>query len=410
MPPGFAPTGRWVALDAMRGLAALLVVLYHLRWNWHGYGLVPVRHGFYAVDFFFALSGFVMAATYGGMHTSGDFVRFVIKRAGRLLPLHFAALAAFVALELSFALAVRAGLPLGRPVFAGFTGVAPLLAQATMTFGLIPGLDWLWNHPCWSIAVEFWTYILFGSTVLALRRGRPVLWTALSGLGLAAVALSSEGLAATSGPAIFRCLLSFFLGTLVHAAYLRLRASGMSLGTNVQITATALALTVASISSASAASLVIPFAFAGMVLCLAFDEGGLAQVLSARALGRLGDLSFSIYLVHVPVWFAVEGALRLGVAAGATWLLPDASAAIPVMVSPLGSALAADALVLAYVGLALGVSSWTHRRIEVPARLWSRHVADQIGQAAPTGDVPQRPRPAWLLSQLAAVLPMRAPQ
>jgi hypothetical protein len=408
MPPGSAPAGRWVALDAMRGLAALLVVLYHLRWNWHGYGLLPVRHGFYAVDFFFVLSGFVMAATYGGMRTSRDLVRFVIKRAGRLLPLHFAALAAFVALELCFALADRTGLPSGRPVFTGFTGVAPLLAQATMTFGLIPGLDWLWNHPCWSIAVEFWTCILFGLTVLALRRRRLVLWAALSGLGLVAVALSSEGLAATSGPAIFRCLLSFFLGTLVHAAYVRLRSSGVSLGTNIQIAATALALTVASSPSASAASLVIPFAFAGMVLSLAFDEGGLAQVLSARALRRLGDLSFSIYLVHVPVWFAVEGALRLGVGAGATWLLPDAGAAIPVMVSPLGSALATDALAVAYVGLVLSVSSWTHRRIEVPARLWSRRVADLIGQAFPIENAALRLRPAWLLSQLAAILPMRA--
>jgi hypothetical protein len=408
MPPGSAPAGRWVALDAMRGLAALLVVLYHLRWNWHGYGLLPVRHGFYAVDFFFVLSGFVMAATYGGMRTSRDLVRFVIKRAGRLLPLYFAALAAFVALELSFALADRAGFSSGRPVFAGFTGVMPLLAQATMTFGLIPGLDWLWNHPCWSIAVEFWTCILFGLTVLALRRRRLVLWAALSGLGLVAVALTPEGLAATSGPAIFRCLLSFFLGTLMHAAYVRLRASGMSPGTNIQIAATALALTVASSPSTSAASLVIPFAFAGMVLSLAFDEGGLAQVLSARALRRLGDLSFSIYLVHVPVWFAVEGALRLGVAAGATWLLPDAGAAIPVMVSPLSSALATDALAVAYVGLVLNVSSWTHRRIEVPARLWSRRVADLIGQAVPIENAALRLRPAWLLSQLAAMLPMRA--
>ncbi|MDN3571900.1 acyltransferase family protein [Methylobacterium longum] len=408
MLPGYAPAGRWVALDAMRGLAALLVVLYHLRWNWHGYGLLPIRHGFYAVDFFFVLSGFVMAATYGGMRTPGDLVRFTIKRAGRLLPLHFAVLAAFVALELTFALADRAGFPSGRPVFSGFTAVAPLLAQATMTFGLIPGLDWLWNHPCWSIAVEFWTYMLFGLTVLALRRGRLVLWAALSGLGFAAVVLSSEGLAATSGPAIFRCLLSFFLGTLVHAAYQRLRNSGATLGTRTQIAAMALALTVVSFPSASAASLVIPFAFAGMVLCLAFDEGGLAQVLSTRTLGRLGELSFSIYLVHVPVWFAVEGLLRLGVGVGQTWLLPDAGAAIPVMVSPLGSALAADALAAAYVGLVLAVSAWTHRRIEGPTRDWSRHVAERIDWTASDEAVPAGLKPALLLSRLTAVLPLRA--
>jgi peptidoglycan/LPS O-acetylase OafA/YrhL len=391
---------RWVALDALRGLAALLVVLYHLRWDWHGYGLVPVRHGFYAVDFFFVLSGFVMAATYGGLRTPGDLVRFTIKRAGRLLPLHFAVLAAFVAIEAVFALASCAGIPSGRPTFSGFTGLGPLFAQATMTFGLIPGLDWLWNHPCWSIAVEFWTYMLFGLTTLALRRGRLLLWASLSALGLAAVALSPEGLAATSGPAVFRCLLSFFLGTLVH--------TGVALGTKTQIAATALALTVASFPSACASSLVIPFAFAGMVLCLAFDESGLAQVLSGRSLGRLGELSFSIYLVHVPVWFAVEGILRLGVGAGATWLLPDASAAIPVMVSPLGSALAADTLAVAYVGLVLAVSAWTHRRIEGPARDWSRHVAERIGRTVSGEAAPPRLKPAWFLSQLSAVLPMRA--
>ncbi len=139
MPPGPYPPGRWMALDAMRGLAALLVVLYHLRWNWHGYDLLPVRHGFYAVDFFFVLSGFVMAATYGTMRTPTDFVCFTIKRAGRLLPLHFAALAGFLLIESLFMLGASAGLPAGRPTFDGFTRLPAFLAQATMTFGLIRG-------------------------------------------------------------------------------------------------------------------------------------------------------------------------------------------------------------------------------------------------------------------------------
>ncbi|MBE7200787.1 MAG: acyltransferase [Parafilimonas terrae] len=85
MSSGSFPLGRCVALDAMRGLAALLVVLYHLRWNWHGYGIVPVRHGFYAVDVFFVLSGFVMAATYGDMRTPSDLIRFALGRLTRPL-------------------------------------------------------------------------------------------------------------------------------------------------------------------------------------------------------------------------------------------------------------------------------------------------------------------------------------
>jgi len=381
MPSETFPPSRWMALDAMRGLAALLVVLYHLRWEWHGYGLVPVRHGFYAVDFFFVLSGFVMAATYGTMRTPTDLLRFTIKRAGRLLPLHFAALAAFLMLECLFMLGNYNGVSVGRPTFSGFTGLPALIAQATMTFGLIPGLDWLWNHPSWSIAVEFWTYVLFGLTVVLLSRGRWWIWTALSALGFAAVALSPEGLAATSGSAVFRCLLSFFLGTLAHTAYIRLRMLDVTPGTLLQIAVTALALTFASFRSDSAASLVIPIGFAAMVVCMAFDEGGLARVLAARPLIRIGELSFSIYLVHVPIWFAVEGALRIGAAAGATWLLPDARQDIPVMVSPLSSTVAADALVVVYLSVVLAVSAWTVRRIETPARLWSRRVAGRVRSA-----------------------------
>ncbi len=225
--------------------------------------------------------------------------------------------------------------------------------------------------------------MLFGLTVLILHRGRPWIWAGLSALGLAVVAVTPEGLAATSGSAIFRCLLSFFLGTLAHTAYVRLRRRDVSPSTLLQIAVTALALTVASFRADSAASLVIPMAFAAMVLCMAFDDGGLARVLSARPLTRIGELSFSIYLVHVPVWFALEGALRIGAAAGATWLLPDAQRVIPVMVSPLGSKGAADALVLVYLGLVLAVSAWTLKSIETPARGWSRRIADRVRSDGP---------------------------
>jgi peptidoglycan/LPS O-acetylase OafA/YrhL len=372
-----AVTDRWIALDAMRGLAALLVVLYHLRWDWHGYDLVPVRHGFYAVDFFFVLSGFVMAATYGTMRTPEDLVRFAIKRAGRLLPLHFAVLAAFVTLELLFGMVAQEGLRAGRSTFVGFTALPALLAQATLTFGLIPGLDWLWNHPCWSIAVDFWTYMLFGLTVLVPRRHRVALWLGLSTLGLAAIASGPDGLTVTSGVAVFRCLLSFFLGALTHVSYAALRSRGVVLGTSLQIATTALALTMAFLPPEDTASLAIPLAFAAMILCQAFDEGGLAEALAVRPLVRLGELSFSIYLVHVPVWFALEGLLRLGAASGVPALLPDAAVAMPGKVSPLGSALAADVLALGYLAAVLAVAAWTQRRIEGPARLWSRRLADR---------------------------------
>ena len=56
------PRSRYVTLDAMRGLAALVVVLFHTS-----VFLGPYRpkFGYLAVDLFFVISGFVLAKRYG---------------------------------------------------------------------------------------------------------------------------------------------------------------------------------------------------------------------------------------------------------------------------------------------------------------------------------------------------------
>lgn len=73
--------GRFVTLDGMRGIAALGVALFH-------YNISQARHGYIAVDFFFALSGFVLCRAYlprwqAGMGTWG----FMKQRVLRLYPL-----------------------------------------------------------------------------------------------------------------------------------------------------------------------------------------------------------------------------------------------------------------------------------------------------------------------------------
>ena len=75
---------RYEILDGLRGVAALLVVAYHLC-ETH-FGLTPahpINHGHLAVDFFFALSGFVIGYAYddrwGKMTTWGFFKRRLIR-------------------------------------------------------------------------------------------------------------------------------------------------------------------------------------------------------------------------------------------------------------------------------------------------------------------------------------------
>ncbi len=56
---------RFIALDSLRGLAALAVMLFHIGdFGWLG-GLDAIQHAWLLVDFFFVLSGFVIAASYG---------------------------------------------------------------------------------------------------------------------------------------------------------------------------------------------------------------------------------------------------------------------------------------------------------------------------------------------------------
>ena len=56
---------RYVILDGLRGVAAMLVVAYHLfETYYHGAPNQPINHGYLAVDFFFVLSGFVIGYAY----------------------------------------------------------------------------------------------------------------------------------------------------------------------------------------------------------------------------------------------------------------------------------------------------------------------------------------------------------
>jgi len=56
---------RYEILDGLRGVAAMLVVAYHLfEIHYHGGPDQPINHGYLAVDFFFALSGFVIGYAY----------------------------------------------------------------------------------------------------------------------------------------------------------------------------------------------------------------------------------------------------------------------------------------------------------------------------------------------------------
>jgi peptidoglycan/LPS O-acetylase OafA/YrhL len=103
------PTFRFAFLDGLRGLAALYVVLFHIRAQFDpGAPLHPfatrsgematvwLAHGHLAVDVFIVLSGFCLmmpVAASPDKHLKGGVAGYLKRRARRILPPCYAALA-----------------------------------------------------------------------------------------------------------------------------------------------------------------------------------------------------------------------------------------------------------------------------------------------------------------------------
>lgn len=168
-------------LDGLRGYAAFVVVLYHLR---HFFGdALPVANGYLAVDLFFVMSGLVIAMTYearlrAGMGVAAFFRRRVI----RLYPVY--------AIGGLLGVAVMLALPEKR-MGAGYA-LSALVSQAAMLpEALVRGADGPFplNPPAWSLFFEIWGNLAFALLVPRL----PTRWLAATvGLALIGYMLGSR--------------------------------------------------------------------------------------------------------------------------------------------------------------------------------------------------------------------------
>ncbi len=115
---------RYLALDTFRGLAAVGVAIFHFRWTHPELSASPMFDRlFNLLDFFFILSGFVLAHVYISKPT--PVVEFAWRRLARLYPLHVFALAMFAVLQVAKLVAEHTGLAMRQHAFDGMnTGAA----------------------------------------------------------------------------------------------------------------------------------------------------------------------------------------------------------------------------------------------------------------------------------------------
>src|SRR5579862_6600339 len=146
---------RLVALDSLRGVCALMVALMHVNSLNHISQATIVQQSWLFVDFFFVLSGFVIAFTYlDRIESRAALIEFAIRRFGRVWPLHAGILLLFVMSEcLKLGLSQVGGLPTHVPAFGGARTLDAIGANLILVHALGLYHVLTWNGPSWSISV-----------------------------------------------------------------------------------------------------------------------------------------------------------------------------------------------------------------------------------------------------------------
>lgn len=374
--PSPAAGERFEALDSWRGICALAVVLFHLNAATHFHAWL--NNGYIAVDFFFVLSGFVIASAYQGrIAQAADFGRFVARRLGRLYPLHLAVLGVYLLLEFQRAY---------QHPGVGFTGERTLPAFFVDLF-LVQGFnayDLTWNMPAWSISVELWTNVAFAG--LALWAGRRLAWVSgamVLGLG-ALVAWRGARFGSISAQETqilkdsLQCVMEFFLGVLGLNLFRFVQLRGWRPPGGLEWVA---------VPAAGAAFAFAPWVegftsaaiFLAVVVLFAFEAGPVSRALKWPLPLMLGTASYSIYLTHS---LYTLGAFHLvgfiGRGLKAEWLVQDEGRDLLV----LGGPWVMDLVALACLAVTVASSVFTYRWIEDPARRMFNRWSNRIGAIA----------------------------
>ena len=352
------------ALTGIRGLAAWLVVLYHIRLSFApslpAEVIAVLGKGYLAVDLFFVLSGFVLWVTWGQRLATERWRAapvFLQKRIARIWPLHAVVLAATV----GFALVIEAT---GRPLPEGYRwDELPLHILLVQNWGFTP--DLAWNDPSWSISTELAAYLGFALLIpLFARPGRIPLLASATVMAISIILLDRfyawHGESALGADiasfGLVRCLAQFTCGVAACMIWQASDGRGLRLIAAATLASAAL-LCVGGLARETWAA---PACFTVLVILIASTSTRSHNPLSSRIAVYLGEISYSTYLAHFLLWTLfklvfVNDAANVPLASGALFLVAT-----------------------------FGASVALHRLVELPARSWlSRPLARPGGNPKP---------------------------
>ena len=298
---------RFIVLDAMRGVAAIAIAFRHAPFLWGSTRpQLLLRESYLAVDFFFVLSGFVLARAYEARLARDLSLRqFMLGRIVRLYPMYLLAFVFSAIYAIGHASAHAFGDDLLAP---GLVLQALFLPAPSVEGALFP-----YNLPAWSLFFELGANCLFAA--IAIGRTRKAYWALALGAGLTmlvAVPLGMFGFGASEGPldagiqyqefgaGALRVTFSFFAGVILYHLRLAQRPAP-PFGSALVI---ALLVGVLIAHPQGTAAIVFDLAAVLVIFPILVYVGSLCRVEGpvGRVLAHLGDQSYAIYVLQYPVF------------------------------------------------------------------------------------------------------------
>jgi peptidoglycan/LPS O-acetylase OafA/YrhL len=307
----------FLSLTAMRGIAALLVAFFHLRFGISGVPLFDYyvfsfrfgNKGYLWVDFFFILSGFILTYRYRDICRRLNlrvYADFIWHRFARIWPLHFVTM-------------VGAVLYLGHKYGIAYVAPSAVIANLLLVHGWGHYFPPPLNFPSWSLSDEWGAYLILPLYLFVIARIRsrivhvPLIVVLFAGLAWYAKVFGHGTLdLLRERGGLERCLFQVGIGVSIFQLYDSLKRQNASQGRKIvshlpKLFDAAAALIFIAIffvfTYTNNDLYFVPLAGA-LIFCLSLSHGPFSNFLSLRPMVLLGEISFSIYMLHAFVlWF-----------------------------------------------------------------------------------------------------------
>lgn len=290
-------------LTSLRFIAVVWVILYHFR---GGLGLgdwLTVTKGYLGVDFFFILSGFILFHVYREKIKSGAVSpwKFYIRRLARIYPIHLFTFILYMAgLLLAFSVLHEPDDLQQMEKYHWFNNWHPILNNLLLTHGWGFEKELSFNVPTWSLSSEWFAYLLFPFIVPGLSK-LPTRWiiggafSLLLGMWfLVPILMQNQMTMLTFNFSVLRIMPEFIFGIALY-----------EVGRNYKFTFSARTLfiglsgLVIVLCELQVPDIVLVILFGILIFIAAESERqGCAGLLGHKLSVWLGELSFSIYMVH----------------------------------------------------------------------------------------------------------------